>query len=455
MFVLRKNTVERDTGGKIINTDKQNLIGILGIRGSGKSVLGEALLERYYEKGYTCLDLWSAPNLENAFWIFAKEGHKKRIPVTILAPESFIMPEVQVDRFNGKFTHTRESLVKFVKLPTPTKKADSEVNERILEILINTIIECRNKRRILVFNQFMFPNEAEMFIVLEILMRNLITISNNYFTAIKPEDVGAKTKNDMHPKDKNYHKMCFLIRESAELAPAMLKGDKSGESTRIKKALLKFVRLARHSNIDGILDYQNASDLSSPIRNQIDIWFVKRWTKELGGEYFDYVFKAINEKRDRIFNEMGYNDEAFLFADSSCPPIEKLTYYWFYVVKSGDTPRLKRVPELHVRHKEPDDKWWDITEIPIQFNKELMTRSGSTNFSKPSINDEKVLFVTIEPLREPKKGKKKTWNEVQQILMVKQKNGEIHWHTDIGMMKPFSIGKFYKRVSEKQNESEN
>ncbi len=452
MFVLRKNTVERETGGKIINTNKQNLIGILGIRGSGKSVLGEALLERYYEKGYTCLDLWSAPNMENAFWIFAKEGHKKRIPVTILAPESFMMPEVQVDRFNGKFIHTRESLVKFVKLPTPTKKADSEVNERILEILINTIIECRNKRRILVFNQFMFPNEAEMFIVLEILMRNLITISNNYFKAIMPEEVGVKTKDDMHPKDKNHHKMVFLVRESAELAPAMLKGDKSGESTRIKKALLKFVRLARHSNIDGILDYQNASDLSAPIRNQIDIWFVKRWTKELGGEYFDYVFKAINEKRDRIFNEMGYNDEAFLFADSSCPPIEKLTYYWFYVVKSGDAPRLKRVPELHVRHKEPDDKWWDITEIPIQFNKELMTRSGSINFSKPSINDEKVLYYTIEPLREPKKGKKKTWDEVQQFLVGKQKNGEIHWHTDISMMKPFSIGKFYKRMSEKQNE---
>jgi len=455
MFKIRKDTVEREVNGKIINTDKQNLIGILGIRGSGKSVLGEALLERYYERGYTCLDLWSAPNLENAFWIFAKKGHKKRIPVTILAPESFIMPEARVDRFNGKFVYTRESLVKFVKLPTPTKKADSEVNDRILEILINTIIECRNKRRILVFNQFMFPNETEMFIVLEILMRNLITISDNYFKSIKPEEVGVKTKDDMDDKDKNYHKMCFLIRESAELAPAMLKGDKSGESTRIKKALLKFVRLARHSNIDGILDYQNASDLSAPIRNQIDIWFVKRWTKELGGEHFDYVFRSVKEKRDRIFNEMGYNDEAFMFADSACPPIEKLTYYWFYVVKSGDTPRLKRVPELHIRHKEPDDKWWDITEIPIKFNRELITRTNTTSNSKLTRNDEKILYVTIEPFRNPKKRKKKTWDEIQQILVEKQKNGEIDWHKDFKEMKALSISKFYRRMTEKQIESEN
>ncbi len=455
MFQLRKNTVERETGGKIINTDKQNLIGILGVRGSGKSVLGEALLERYYDKGYTCLDLWSAPNMENAFWILAKEGHKKRFPITILAPESFIIPEPQVDKFNGKHTHTRESLVKFVKLPTPTKKADSEVNDRILEILINTIIECRVRRRILVFNQFMFPNETEMFIVLEILMRNLITISNNHFKAKTPEEVGVEKKDDMLPKDKNYHKMCFLVRESAELAPAMLKGDKSGESTRIKKALLKFVRLARHSNIDGILDYQNASDLSSPIRNQIDIWFVKRWTKELGGEYFDYVFKSVKQKRDRIFNEMGFNDEAFMFADSVCPPIEKLTYFWFYVVKSGDTPRLKKVPELHIRHKEPDDKWWDITEIPIKFNQELITRTNTTSNSKLTRNDEKILYVTIESFRNPKKGKKKTWDEIQQILVEKQKNGEIHWHKDFKEMKALSISKFYRRMTEKQIESEN
>jgi len=454
LFVLRKNTVERETGGKIINTDKQNLIGILGIRGSGKSVLGEALLERYYEKGYTCLDLWSAPNMENAFWIFAKEGHKKRIPVTILAPESFIMPEAQVDRFNGKFIHTRESLVKFVKLPTPTKKADSEVNERILEILINTIIECRKKRRILVFNQFMFPNETEMFIVLEILMRNLITISNNYFKAIKPEEVGVKTKNDMHDKDKNHHKMCFLVRESAELAPAMLKGDKSGESTRIKKALLKFVRLARHSNIDGILDYQNASDLSAPIRNQIDIWFVKRWTKELGGEYFDYVFKAVNEKRDRIFNEMGFNDEAFLFADSSCPPIEKLTYYWFYVVKSGDSPRLKKVPELHVRHKEPDDKWWDITEIPIQFNQQI-AKSYTTSNVKTSRNDEKIVYFTIKEIKSQKGKNRLDWNKICEKMSEMQKNGEVNHYIDFSTVKTNTMIKWFSRMKKEYETNNN
>ncbi len=328
MLRLRKDTVESGKFQTTINLLAQNLIGILGIRGSGKSYLGEALLEKYFEAGFTCLDLWSAPNLENAFWIFAKEGHKKRIPISILAPDSFILPEARIDRFNGNYL-TKEPLIKFVRLPSPTKKTDSEANERILEILINTIIECRDHKRILVFNPFMFPNEIEMFRILEILMRNLITISNNYFDALTPEDVGKTTEDDMTIQQLTYHKMCFLIREFGEVAPARLKGDKSGESTLIKKALLKFVRLARHSNIDGIIDYQNASDVDSSIRNQINIWMIKTWTPELGGENFDYIFKKIQTKRDMIFNDKGYTNSAFEFATSFYPPIERLTHCWY------------------------------------------------------------------------------------------------------------------------------
>jgi len=371
MIKIRKNTVDRTPDSTTIDFSKQNLIGILGVRNSGKSYLGEAFLEGYYEKGFTCLDLWSAPNLENAFWIFAKKGHEKRIPITILAPETFIVPEARVDRFNGDYI-TKEELVKFVKLPSPTKKSDSEQNKKILEILTETIVECREHRRILVFNPFMFPNETEMFRILEILMRNLITISNNHFNALNPEDVGKKTKEEMTPREKYFHRMCFLIREFGEVAPARLKGDKSGESTLVKKALLKFVRLARHANIDGLIDYQNASDVISEIRNQIDIWLIKTWTPELGGERFAHEFKKVQQKRDWIFNKMGHNNSALQIANSCFPPIEKLSQYWYYLVKPGNTPRLRKVPELGIRHKEPDDKRWKMTGIPIEFDQKFL-----------------------------------------------------------------------------------
>lgn len=449
MLRFRKDTVNRSTDKKIIDIYEQNLIGILGIRGSGKSLLGEALLERYFNYGFTCLDLWSAPNMEGAFWIFAKEGHKKRIPISILAAESFIMPEAQIDKFNGKFVHVREPLVKFVKLPSPTKKNESEANAQILEILTQTILECREHRRILVFNPFMFPNETEMFRILEILMRNLITISNNYFYAVKPEQVGKISKEQMTDREKNYHRMCFLMREFGEVAPARLKGDKSGESTLIKKALLKFVRLARHANIDGIIDYQNASDADSSIRNQIDTWLIKTWTKQLAGENFQWIFKYIKEKRDWVFKEGGFNDESFQWADSEYPPIEKLSKTWFYAVKRGDLPKLRRVPELHIKHKEPDDKWWTITGIPIQFDKELITKKQTGIKVKISKSAEKELYLVMTDLKFGKRGKKPTWDQVKPILAEMQENGEIQSTLDWNNISSQQVSSKYAKLKKK------
>ena len=444
MLRIRKDTVDTGNYQTSIDLLAQNLIGILGIRGAGKSYLGEALLLKYYEAGFTCLDLWSAPNLENAFWIFAKEGHKKRIPITILAPDTFILPEARIDRFNGTYL-TKEPLIKFIRLPSPTKKTDSESNERILEILINTIIECRDKKRILVFNPFMFPNEVEMFRILEILMRNLITISNNYFDALEPEDVGKITEDDMTIQELTYHKMCFLIREFGEVAPARLKGDKSGESTLIKKALLKFVRLARHSNIDGIIDYQNASDVDSSIRNQINIWMIKTWTPELAGENFEYIFKKIQTKRDMIFNDKGYTNSSFEFANSFFPPIERLSHFWYYFLKRGHPPRLRKVPELKIKHKEPKEKWWKLTDIPIQFNKELTSKS-TVSTVKTSRNEEKIVYLIMKELKEQKGKRKMNWKQVTDMMAQKQKNGEIISRIDFSTGKVATIQKWFSRM---------
>ena len=445
MLNLRKDTVDRSTNKKIIDVFRQNLIGILGIRGSGKSYLGEATFERYYDYGFTCLDLWSAPNMENAFWIFAREGHKKRIPITILAPESFIYPESRIDAFNGKFI-TREPLVKFVKLPSPTKRSESEVNEKILEILTEVVKDCRDNRRIMVFNPYMFPNETEMFRTLEILMRNLITISNKYFNAIKPEDVGKKTKEEMTDRQRVYHKMAFLMREFGEVAPARLKGDKSGESTLIKKALLKFVRLARHANIDGIIDYQNATDVDASIRNQIDIWLIKTWTPELAGENFQWLFNYVNDKRTKIFQEEGFNDASFQWADSVYPPIQKLTQKWFYVARSGDTPKLRKVPELGIKHKEPDDKWWFLTNIPIEFDKEMDAKRSQETHARTSKYDQKVVYLAIKELKSKKGRTKLNWTEISQEMAKKQKNGEIIYTSDFSTIKPNTITKAYTKM---------
>ncbi len=151
---------------------------------------------------------------------------------------------------------------------------------------------------------------------------------------------------------------------------------------------------------------------------------------------------------------MGFNDEAFLFADSSCPPIEKLTYYWFYVVKSGDSPRLKKVPELHVRHKEPDDKWWDITEIPIQFNQQI-AKSYTTSNVKTSRNDEKIVYFTIKEIKSQKGKNRLDWNKICEKMSEMQKNGEVNHYIDFSTVKTNTVIKWFSRMKKEYETNNN
>jgi hypothetical protein len=293
-----------------------------------------------------------------------------------------------------------------------------------------------------------------MFRTLEILMRNLITISQNHFHAIDPKSVGKEKKDDMTKQQRTYHKMVFGIREFGEVAPARIKGDKSGESTLIKKALLKFVRLARHANIDGIIDYQNAADAESAIRNQIDIWLIKKWTEDLGGEHFAYLFKRVNSKRQRILERRDWTNKAYSVADSLFPPIENLTYYWMYVKKLGVQPYLDKVPELHIRHKEPDDKWDILTGIELKHDKELVASSGGSSTPKARKSDIKMTFLTIKDMKENSKQKKLTWNQVIDKMKEKQETEGVSFHLDFKNVKEGSLSKMYSRWLKLQKELE-
>src|SRR3990167_9794368 len=74
----RTDTISDDDDEAIIKPDKQIFISTLGRRGHGKSYLDEALFISLIENGYTGLDLWSADNMENAFWCVQCDCIKKR-----------------------------------------------------------------------------------------------------------------------------------------------------------------------------------------------------------------------------------------------------------------------------------------------------------------------------------------------------------------------------------------
>src|SRR3990167_2324794 len=74
----RTDTILDDDDEAIIKPNKQIFIATMGRRGYGKSFLDETLFIGLIERGYTGLDLWSADNMENAFWCVRCDCIKNR-----------------------------------------------------------------------------------------------------------------------------------------------------------------------------------------------------------------------------------------------------------------------------------------------------------------------------------------------------------------------------------------
>ena len=444
---IRKDTVD-SKHGTLIDLNKQQFTGILGARGAGKSYLGDSLLEIYHRNGFTCLDLFSAPFYENYFWCLPKVGlnadgqpYTKRIPITIIAPESMITDQEGIDRFNSQ-VNTRYPLVRLVKIPTATVKPYSEQNDKILEILTSEILRCRTERRIMTFNTTAFPVEKVMFLTLEIIFRGILKVANEHFDQLTPEDLGRP----LTKMEKSYHKMAFQLREIGQLFPSMMKGDQSGYSKNTKKGFLEFVRLARHGSISGVFDYQNTGDAISSIRNQIDVWCIKKWNKQLAGDQFDWIFPVIKAKREKIAEHFRFNKLGWQYADSSYPIIESLNKTWFYGLIDGYNPKLFPVPALGIRHKEPVDKWQKITGISLNHYQSLIEKSTSQGRTKVSKKDEKELF---DRLTKEKSIKGMTWGDVASKLSIEQKNGTLLCSIDLTTISEQSLSSKYSRMKKK------
>lgn len=493
MKLPKRETVERENQA-IIYYGRQTLIGILGRRGTGKSFLNEAIATGFYESGYTMLDLWASDNWENCFYCIPKlkehevddfiknpERYNKRTryPITILCSEALRYDQAKLDKFNGKLFSENEfykyykgetkywncvypqekpkslqskEWIKFVSLPNPTAKFDSEVNVNIAQIIENTILDCRKNDRILVFNSRAFPNETLMFRTLEVLVRNLGPIAMKNFRRLSLDEAGVSSRKEMTKKQKRWDKMILVIREFGELAPAKLKSDASGESTRVKKALLQFVRKARHYQISAVFDYQNASDVESSIRNQIDVWLIKKWTERLGGEQFDFAFKKIEYLRKAVFAK--YRGKfARTIADRMYPPIGLLSQSYMYAVKGDDNLKLYKVPEVKTRHKEPYDSFEIFTGIEFWFDKSSQTSTSSSSNGNSSKSDEKALYNAILAMRNVKGSKKRSWEEIIVKLSDMQEKNELQWSKPIKEIQKYTLQKQFKRW-EKRYEDE-
>jgi len=121
--------------------------------------------------------------------------------------------------------------------------------------------------------------------------------------------------------------------------------------------------------------------------------------------------------------------------------------------KNRRSTKSERVPEFYVRHKEPDDKWWFLKNIPIEFDKEFDSKKAQETTTRSSKYDQKLVYIAIKELKSHKGEKKLNWTEVCQEMANKQKNGEISYHYDFSKGKANTVAHiFYELRKTYENE---
>ena len=96
---------------------------------------------------------------------------------------------------------------------------------------------------------------------------------------------------------------------------------------------------------------------------------------------------------------------------------------------------------------------WKLTQIPIEWDKEMLAKSGTRQQLKPSKSNEKMLYFTIKELKSLKGSRKLNMKQICEVLAEKQKNGEITYHSDLTTTKPNTLAHiFYRLKNDYENE---
>ena len=364
----------RERTGAWINPSRPQVILCQGARGAGKSMLDEMAAEQLYLQGWTILDLLAARNAENLFWAINKKHKEEWVrkvkqdpslkgmphcqcntsyPITVLIPEYMEFDRKKLDDFNEVYLTKKEYLRicverkwipewdankkprrdQFIKgwqpkmrlrlLPAPTTTGSNK--QLIEEIFMKAVVEARRERRIVCMNPMFYPNEYHKYRTMEIIIRCLGRMMYTHFRPLTEKEVGkprynADGKDLWNKYQRNHHRVAVVMREFGEVTAAVLKGE--NQSTMAKKALLDYIRQTRHYNITLIGDYQRPDDVFSGIRDQADLFIIKRSPRKLLGDAWKWMFDDIEQRREKIIFKYGLQRGTEV-ADNIVPKIHK------------------------------------------------------------------------------------------------------------------------------------
>ncbi len=491
----------KEKTGAWINPNRPQVILCQGARGAGKSVLDEMAAEQLYLQGWTILDLLAARNGENLFWCINKnhkEEWKKKVqkdptlkgmphcqcnisyPITLLVPEYMEFNREQLDEFNHVYM-TKAEYVRHCKenrfvpewdarhrprqdeynkkwqpkmrlrlLPAPTTTGSNK--QLIEEIFMKAVVEARNERRIICMNPMFYPNEYHKYRTIEIIIRCLGRMMYTHFRPLTEEEVGkprfdSQGKNLWTRFQRNHHRVAVVMREFGEVTAAVLKGE--NQSTMAKKALLDYIRQTRHYNISLIGDYQRPDDVFSGIRNQADIFIIKRSPRNLLGDAWKWMFDSIEKRREKIIFKYGF-ERGTEIADNVVPKIQELGNNYAYVVYINDRYKLWKIPTPNFHHKDREDHFEVVTGLTWiekphgKVNLKAVAQSAEKN-SEDALKDswEAKMYEVIRGMSRPLPPKKaKKWSVVFEEVAEMVGNGVLEmpnsWSTPDAMRKWFS-----------------
>jgi len=485
----------KEKTGAWINPNRPQVILCQGARGAGKSVLDEMAAEVLYLQGWTILDLLAARNAENLFWAINKNHKaewKKKVeldpslrgmphcqcetsyPITLLLPEYMEFDRKKLDEFNqvyltkaeyvrmciekkwipewnpnkrprhDEFDKNWQPKMRLRLLPAPTTTGSNK--QLIEDIFMKAVVEARRERRIVCMNPMFYPNEYHKYRTMEIIIRCLGRMMYTHFRPLTEKEVG-KPRDKWSRFQRNHHRVGVVMREFGEVTAAVLKGE--NQSTMAKKALLDYIRQTRHYNISLICVYQRPDDVFSGIRDQADIFIIKRSPRKLLGDAWKWMFDDIENRREKIIFKYGLQRGTEI-ADNIVPKIQELGNNYAYVIYINDKYKLWKIPTPHFHHKDREDHFEVVTGLTWiekahgKVNLKMVGKIAEKN-QEEALKDSweakmyEVIRGMVRPLA-PKKSKK--WNVVFEEVAEMVGNGVLEmpatWSTPDAMRKWFS-----------------
>lgn len=141
------------------------------------------------------------------------------------------------------------------------------------------------------------------------------------------------------------------MREAGQIAPSGLKGMKGDYETEVKRQLQTYIREARHLRTVLVLDFQRASDIAKSISSQRDFLFIKRSTRDLIPDDYQWLFENIEGRRWRAGYEFNFE------IDEDLPSITRLKHWESYVLFPDRHYEKRTHIMADFHHKIPSDSW--------------------------------------------------------------------------------------------------